>query len=163
MTKMNHTCLPSIRDAIGLDKRPGGGPIARTGRDAGRRPCEPAGVWWRLALACYWVALAVATHYPRVRIPGELPNSDKLVHFTVFGLLALLCWQVMATYRPLTARSVWLVAIVLVAYAALDEFTQQFVGRHSDVMDWIANTAGILCVLAVLELRRRVTARRRAR
>jgi len=112
--------------------------------------------WIHIALPVYWLALAAATHYPRVRIPGEIPNSDKAVHFAAFGLLALLLWRFMAARaRPLTAAAVWIAAAVLIAYAALDEYTQQFVGRYTDLADWIADVAGIAGVLAALEIRRR--------
>ncbi len=100
------------------------------------------------ALVVYWILLFIATHYPRVRIPGELPHSDKLVHFAAFGLLALVFWFAM---RP----RVWVAAAILIPYAGLDEWLQQYVGRFTDLMDFIANTAGIVAVLAALELHRR--------
>ncbi len=108
-----------------------------------------------VALPAYCVLLFVATHYPRVRIPGEIPNSDKAVHFTVFGLLAFLYWHFAAARRLLGARFAWVSAGVLVAYAAVDEYLQQFFGRDTDIVDFAANTAGILAVLTALELRRR--------
>ncbi|HWO25717.1 MAG TPA: hypothetical protein VNO30_43560 [Kofleriaceae bacterium] len=47
----------------------------------------------QVALPAYWLLLLVATHYPRVQIPGEVTHSDKLVHFAAFGVLAFLYWQ----------------------------------------------------------------------
>lgn len=108
---------------------------------------------WLVALPLYWAALFVATHYPRVRIPGEIPHSDKLIHFSAFGLLAFLFWRAL---RPRDGRFVWLALPALVGYAGLDEWLQQFVGRHTDLMDFIANTAGIVAVLGVLETHRRL-------
>lgn len=116
--------------------------------------------WFRIALPVYWIALIVATHYPQVRLPDEIPQSDKIVHATAFGVLALLFWMFLKSRRPLNAASVWIAALVLIPYAALDEYLQQFVGRQTDVMDWIADIIGIGCVLAVLELRRRLRASR---
>ena len=109
----------------------------------------------QIALPVYWVALFVATHYPRVPVPGEIPHGDKLVHFAAFGLLALLFWQFVKARRPLGPRFVFAAAGVLVPYAALDEWLQQFVGRFTDLADFLANTAGIVVTLAVLELARR--------
>ena len=118
--------------------------------------------WWRLSLPVYWIALAAATHYPRVQIPGELPSSDKILHFSAFAILAFLMWQVLASRaRPLTSASVWIAAAILIPYAAIDEYTQQFVGRYTELADWIANAAGIICVLSILEIRRRIAARAR--
>jgi VanZ family protein len=116
--------------------------------------------WPRIALPVYWVALAAVTHYPQVQIPGAIPKSDKVVHVVAFGLLAFLFWLFLASRaRPLTAASVWIAALVLVPYATLDEYTQQFVGRYTDVADWVANLVGVISVLAFLEIRRRVTSR----
>jgi VanZ family protein len=116
--------------------------------------------WFRIALPVYWLALIVATHYPQVRLPDEIPQSDKIVHATAFGVLALLFWMFLKSRRPLNAASVWIAALVLIPYAALDEYLQQFVGRDTDLMDWIADLIGIGCVLLVLELRRRSRASR---
>jgi VanZ family protein len=113
----------------------------------------------RVALPVYWALLAVATHYPRVRIPGEIPHSDKLVHFTAFGLLALLWWMFFRARGP---RFVWTSAAILIPYAAVDEYTQQYFGRYTDLMDFIANTAGVVVVLAAVELRRRSVERAQA-
>jgi VanZ family protein len=109
----------------------------------------------QIALPAYWLLLFVATHYPRVRIPGEIPHSDKLLHFTAFGVLAFLYWQFARVRRGVGPRFVWSSAVVLIAYAALDEYLQQFVGRFTDVMDFVADAAGIVAVLAILEIHRR--------
>lgn len=118
--------------------------------------------WFRIALPVYWLALVVATHYPQVRLPDEIPQSDKIVHASAFGVLALLFWMFLKSRRPLNAASVWIAALVLIPYAALDEYLQQFVGRQTDLMDWIADLIGIVCVLTVLEVRRRLAVSRAA-
>lgn len=107
-----------------------------------------------VALVAYWIALFAATHYPSVPMPRRVEHGDKLIHFFAFGGLALLLWLVLAT-RGLTARSVWLATAILVPYATVDEFTQQYVGRYSDVADWLANLGGIGVVLALAERQRR--------
>ena len=108
-----------------------------------------------VALPAYWIALFVATHYPRVRIPDQIPGNDKLVHFTAFGLLAFLRWRFELARRPINDRFVWITAVVLIAYAAFDEYVQQFVGRFTDPLDFLANATGIVGVLTALELHRR--------
>ncbi len=122
------------------------------------RPVPVRSRWDRaalVALPAYWIALFVATHYPRVTIPGQLPGKDKLVHVTAFGLLALLRWRFERARRPITPRFVWTAAAVLITYAAFDEYVQQFVGRFTDPLDFLANTSGIVVVLGGLELHRR--------
>ena len=95
-----------------------------------------------IALAAYWTAIFIGTHLPKM--PKALPSvNDKVMHFTAFfGLAMLLC------YCPTSTR-VWrrfpiIVAMCLV-YACVDELTQSLVrGRHSDVMDFLADAAGTL-------------------
>ncbi len=102
---------------------------------------------WQVALAVYWVLLFTATHYPRVRIPGEIPHSDKIVHFGAFGTLAFIFWFAIRS-------RVWVAAAILIPYAALDEWLQQFFGRFTDLLDFVANTTGIVVVLGALALHR---------
>ncbi len=103
---------------------------------------------WKVALVVYWLLLFTATHYPRVQIPGEIPHSDKIVHFGAFGTLALVFWFAI---RP----RAWVAAAILIPYAGLDEWLQQFFGRYTDVLDFVANTIGIVVVLGALEAHRR--------
>jgi VanZ family protein len=110
---------------------------------------------WRFALPVCWLALAAVTHYPQVRIPGE--DTDKVVHFVAFALLAVLFWMFFAAgKRALAPWFVAAAAVVLVAYASIDEYTQRFVGRDSNWSDWVANLAGIGFALLGLELHRRL-------
>ena len=67
--------------------------------------------------------------------------SDKLVHFLVFGLLALsLDW---GWYQR---GSYWLFrALPLIVYGGLIEIIQYFVpGRSMSFADWLADAAGVL-------------------
>ncbi|MDX2086514.1 MAG: VanZ family protein [Kofleriaceae bacterium] len=116
------------------------------------------GRWYRLwlvALPAYVIALFTATHLPRVTIPGDIPQSDKLVHFGAFGVLAFLWWQFLTALGRTSTRALVASTGGLLAYAALDEYLQQFVGRHTDVMDFLADGAGILVVLGFYALTRR--------
>ena len=54
----------------------------------------------RFALVGYWIALLTATHLP----PRHLPDthvSDKLEHFTAYGVLAGLLCAAMLARAPL--------------------------------------------------------------
>ena len=75
----------------------------------------------------------------RSRVVGpHFQNSDKLVHFAAYGLLAtLICRQ-----WPGWRGAGWALLLAS-AYGASDEWHQSFVpGRSSDVFDWVADTAG---------------------
>jgi len=96
-----------------------------------------------------------------LRLDLPVRPSDKLAHVVAFALLTFLFWRFAETfYRPLSNRFVWYAALSLGAYASLDEWLQQFVGRKSDWGDWLCNLAGVASVLAVLEYRRRQRAAR---
>ncbi len=112
--------------------------------------------WYVRALPAYWIFLFSATHFPRLELTGPIPKSDKLHHMLAYGLLAFLFWRFAQVFhRPLSPRFVWLAGILLVSYAAADEYLQGFVNRGPDVFDWLADVAGIVLVLGLLEWYRR--------
>lgn len=112
--------------------------------------------WYRHTLPAYWVFLFSVTHLPQLRPPVSLPESDKLAHFVAYALLAFLLWRFRESFgRPVSSSFIWLAAVGLVAFAAVDEYTQPFVGRDASWLDWVCDAAGVLSVLTVLEWRRR--------
>ena len=112
--------------------------------------------WYRRAFPAYWIFVFCATHFPGLEIGGGVPASDKVAHTAAFALLAFLFWRFLETFRrPLPPRAVWIMAAILTAYSALDEYTQQFVGRGTDPVDWLCNVGGMGATLVLLEWRRR--------
>lgn len=106
--------------------------------------------WYLRIFPAYWIFLALMTHLPRPRIPGAIPYQDKWLHLLAFGMLAFLGLRFRQSWKsPPSARLRWKAAVVLIAYASLDELTQQFVGRQTAWSDWIANAAGIVTVLVI--------------
>jgi VanZ family protein len=70
--------------------------------------------------------------------------SDKAVHFTFFGVMALLLW--------ITADKRWPLAVwaVVALVGVIDETHQAFVpGRTADVNDWLADGFGAATALMV--------------
>lgn len=121
---------------------------------------KPWRSWYLRILPAYWLFLFLATHLPRLQTPGP-PQSDKLLHFVAFALLTFLFWRACESAScTLGPWFVWIALPVLVAYAGIDEYLQQFVGRGSDWEDFVADVVGIAVTLAFLEWqRRRVQAR----
>ena len=112
---------------------------------------------YRRLLPAYWMFVFACTHLPRPDI-GFVPTEekDKILHTLGFAPLGFLFWRFAESlHRPVSGRLVWIAWICLATYAALDEYTQQFVGRSTDPVDWLCNMIGISSVLAVLEWRRR--------
>jgi VanZ family protein len=99
------------------------------------------------ALLCAFV-MAILPHPPQ--LPGE--PTDKVQHIAAFATLTLLAGLGYPRLRPLVLLA------SLVAFGALIEFVQAIPALHrsSDVMDWLADVAAVLVMLAaVIGLRRR--------
>jgi VanZ family protein len=119
-------------------------------------------------LTCYWSALFLGTHVPKSGVHLGIGN-DKLLHFGAFaGLAFLLSWSLIGLHP--TRRATVRVIVIVVVYAALDEWTQWFVPhRRSDIYDWWADVFGALAgmvayavsLTAVREWRWRAAANRR--
>lgn len=111
--------------------------------------------WYRRAFPAYFVFLFCVNHLPGLKLLA-VKGDDKVAHFCAFGLLAFLAWRFAETFeRPLRAGFVWLAAALLVAYAALDEWTQQYTLRGTDLADFVADALGVVATLALLEMMRR--------
>ncbi|MCA9836043.1 MAG: VanZ family protein [Trueperaceae bacterium] len=107
---------------------------------------SPKFIYW--ALACAW--MLVLFYFSSQSESGALsllslvPFGDKLIHASVFGILAFFLY--MATDNPRLAVT------LTVLYGLSDEFHQHFVpGRQVDVFDWLADTVGAIAVVLLLE------------
>ncbi|MEX0775780.1 MAG: murein biosynthesis integral membrane protein MurJ [Phycisphaeraceae bacterium] len=106
--------------------------------------------WVRPTLVVYWLALVVATHWPRLDLglPGTVEiRPDKVLHFASFVLLTLLLVHARLAgrhARPLT--NLLAGSGIALAYAVVDEYTQQWFARHSSLADFLANFAAVAAV-----------------
>ncbi|MEL7265798.1 MAG: VanZ family protein [Planctomycetota bacterium] len=103
-------------------------------------------------LVVYWSALFIGTHLPRLP-QVDVEHADKYMHFFAFaGLAFFLAWVVPAPRGLWWAKALVLLGIIA-AYAIIDEISQGWVGRSTDVYDFIADmcgAAGGLCVYAAI-------------
>lgn len=104
--------------------------------------------WWVLILRRVSLLLSVLLSFvvlfsPGSDVPGAPPGVDKIVHFSLFALLAL-------TGRWAGARPVRLGA-VLACYAVVSEFVQAYapISRDGSVTDALADTLGMLVALGL--------------
>jgi VanZ family protein len=89
---------------------------------------------WALAVA---LTIFIASSRSHVASP-DLPDSDKVAHFAVYGLLATLICRLGRGWRMAVFA---LIAASL--FGASDEWHQSFVpGRSCDFYDWLADTLG---------------------
>jgi VanZ family protein len=96
---------------------------------------------WPLAIA---VLIFAASSRSTVAGP-RLPYFDKVVHFSVYGLLGTLVCRQGRGWRA----AAWSVLAVS-AFGATDEWHQSFVpGRESELADWVADTSGAAVGIAM--------------
>lgn len=83
------------------------------------------------------------------------PHQDKVHHFTVYFILAILVWRAFRHF----CKTPIILALAGVAFCSLyglsDEFHQSFVeGRTADAIDWVADSlGGGLAVFSLYQLR----------
>jgi len=94
----------------------------------------------------YWLAMTVASHLP---IDFSRPAGlDKVLHFAAFGGLAFLADRCCQRRRWRWQRTA-VVFLVVVAYASIDEWSQNWVPlRVCDLRDWLADVSGVCTGLA---------------
>lgn len=113
---------------------------------AARRLCQ-------IALVGYWLVLVIATHIPSETVPLPGDGIDKAVHFVAFAVLSLLVAAVwLGRSRPISAWQLFVIWAGVVIFAALDEWTQDFVGRYTSLADWVADAIGAAIGLALFAL-----------
>ena len=150
---MNHRPLP-----------PRFRPTCRTLVDSPQRVVRATVFGIRVAtilLVVFWAAMFAGTHMPRVPMP-HVSNVDKFFHFGGFaGLAFLMAWAIPTQHgRP--RWNVLVAALASVGYAAVDEFSQIPVGRTADVLDWLADTAGVTAGLTAYLITRTLLQRSRS-
>jgi VanZ family protein len=98
-------------------------------------------------LAIYWAGIFIGTHLPGRVVPG-IDVQDYVLHFGAFvGLSFLLAWT-LAALRP-TRKMVLSTALIIVAYATMDELTQSLIpGRATELSDRVADVSGGIVGLA---------------
>lgn len=102
---------------------------------------------WRVLFVLYAIALTVGTHWPQLELHlVDLPAPDKVLHMLGFGGLAFLLWR---TRWVRMQRGGWPLAIIMLAWAAIDELTQAIpiLGRTFSWLDILGGWLGIMLVL----------------
>ena len=101
-----------------------------------------------IARLAFWTACVFAFVMAVIPVPPEIPASDKLQHMFAFVVLAGLG---RLAYADVKKR--WLL-VGLMAFGALIEIVQALpiVGRDSDPLDWVADTAAALAVFVIVAL-----------
>lgn len=105
-----------------------------------------------IALGIYWPVIFYLTHTQVRTIAKQSGMSDKTMHLMAYFALAFLIWFAISPYEKVNwARTkVWILAIIVTAYALADEFLQGFVGRSPEFLDFVADLSGMALALGIL-------------
>lgn len=96
----------------------------------------------RAGIAVYWLMMFLGTHLPVQQVVEKLPASDKHLHLIAYVLLgAALPWWSSSSTGSQWRRAAWMY-LLLLTYAAIDEWLQIPVGRSAEWGDWLADAAG---------------------
>lgn len=106
-----------------------------------------------LARVVFFLLLSVTTFLFLWQFPAtgakSLPYLDKLVHFTIFFVLAI-------TFHKAFKLSAKVSLLFLACYGLLIEVAQFYApGRGADFYDWLADGAGVIAYFACDHLRKK--------
>jgi len=107
-----------------------------------------------LALGIYWPFIFWLTHIPIPAIARQSGLSDKTMHVLAYFVLTFLAWFAVSPYEKVRWNTwkAWILWLVIVLYAAIDEYLQGRVGRSADVVDFAADVFGVVLGLGLLSI-----------
>jgi len=88
-----------------------------------------------------FLGVTILSVLPTPQVDGL--ESDKLNHLIAYAVLTLLLVLSLPGDRRLP-RGFWVALLSLLLYGALIEVVQHYIGRQFDLMDMVANAAGML-------------------
>jgi VanZ family protein len=94
--------------------------------------------------------ILIGTSWPDISVGPDTPvGFDKVVHFSMYAVLAALVLRATTSYRRISTAV--RVVLALSAFGAADEYHQEFIpNRSASVLDWVADSLGAIAgVLAV--------------
>ncbi|MDC0362105.1 VanZ family protein [Halioglobus sp.] len=108
---------------------------------------------WRIVTLCLLLTITALSLWPLKSLPSA-PGSDKTHHLIAYAAVVL----PVALRKP--NRWQWLI-VFFIGYSGLIELIQPYVNRYGEWLDMLANTAGVLCGVALATGIRAVRKRRR--
>ncbi|HHS93530.1 MAG TPA: trypsin [Campylobacterales bacterium] len=79
------------------------------------------------------------------RMIGDIPNSDKLMHGLLYGVMALLLnYGLNFKSKKVFGFNMQVGALIVLTFAGLEEITQYWLpSRTCDIFDFVADTVGV--------------------
>jgi len=120
---------------------------------------------WRWAAVVYAILVVVVSSWPGIKLPnigeGDLDKLLHLLQYAVLGFLSARGWGPQRRDGG-SGMATWLPALILLVFAAADEFHQKWIpGRLAEVGDWVADALGIAIGYLIGSMLNRVRAQSR--
>ena len=96
---------------------------------------------WALLTVCLFLIITWLSLWPLDSLPSA-PGSDKTHHLIAYAALVF----PVALRQP--NRWMWFV-VFFIGYSGLIELIQPYVNRYGEWLDMLANTAGVVCGVAL--------------
>ena len=108
-----------------------------------------------LPLILYWILILTLTSLPGVDVPN-IQINDKIEHLLAYGGLGFLLnlsLRIQNKFTLVKKYPAWFTVLIVSAYGALDELHQLFIpGRSCDILDWSADTIGVIIGVTIMTL-----------
>ncbi len=108
-----------------------------------------------LPLILYWLLILTLTSLPGIDVPN-IHINDKIEHLLAYGGLGFLLnlsLRIQNKFTLVKKYSALFTVLIVSAYGALDELHQLFIpGRSCDILDWTADTAGVIIGVIIMTL-----------
>lgn len=90
----------------------------------------------------------ILSTFPVDGIQPSVPDADKLGHAAVYGVLAFLCARAWRRHGSSQSAAVERTMAMVLAFGAVMEVIQGYVGRDQSFADWMADGVGALVGIA---------------
>src|SRR4030042_3775122 len=116
-------------------------------------------VKWLVILFIFAAIVFSFTHIPHHLLPVllQMNGLDKVLHALAYGIITFLFILSLRVSHNSMFNLILLLTIL--AFAAVDELTQNFVGRTVSLYDWIADFAGIVFAQSIFLYHNRIQSR----
>ena len=108
-----------------------------------------------LPLILYWLLILTLTSLPGMDVPN-VPINDKIEHLLAYGGLGFLLnlsLRIQNKFTLVKKYPAWFSVLIVSTYGALDELHQLFIpGRSCDILDWTADTIGVIIGVTIMTL-----------
>jgi len=116
-------------------------------------------VKWFVILLFFTAMVFTFTHIPQqvLPMPLQMNGLDKVLHALAFGMITFLF---ILSFRA-SHNSIFnlIPLLTILAFAVVDELTQNYVGRTASLYDWTADLAGIVFVQSIFLYHNRIQSR----